>query len=61
MPGDAVDLVGESERVLLEPNPVARLGREPLCVLRTLHAIERTSGIHASRNGQNVRSIPHGQ
>jgi len=33
MPGDAVDLVGESERVFFEPNPVARLDSQPLRVL----------------------------
>ena len=49
MPGDAVDLVGERERVLLEPNPVARLGSQPLRVLALAHVGNGNSGVHRSQ------------
>ena len=58
MPGDAVHLVGESERVLLEPDPVARLGRKPLRVLRLGHALHRTSRSHSSRTSRDDISFP---
>jgi hypothetical protein len=57
--GDAVDLVGERESVLLEPDAVARPGREPLRLFRIgLHAINRTSEAHSLPNGAGAVRIP---
>ena len=59
MPGDAIDLVGERESVLLEPDAVARLGCEPLRLLRLcVHAIHRTSVRHSLPNGAGDPAIP---
>jgi hypothetical protein len=59
VPGDAVDLVRERERVLLEPDAVARLGREPLRLLRLrVHAVHRTSVRHSFPNGAAHVAIP---
>ncbi len=59
MARDAVDLVGERERVLLEPDAVARLGRQPLRLLRLgVHAINRTSEGHSLPNARGDAAIP---
>jgi hypothetical protein len=59
VPGDAVDLVGERERVFLEPNAIARLGRKPLGFLRLrVHAGHRTSVRHSFPNGAGDVAIP---
>ncbi len=59
MTGDAVHLVREGERVLLEANPVARLGRQPLRLFRLgVHDINRTSGGHSLPNARRAVAIP---
>ena len=58
VPGDAVHLIGETERILLKAHTVARLGREPLRVLRLIHEGNRISDTHGGRNATRAPRIP---